>query len=123
MYRTPLVAIGMLVAGIAGMVPASAQERVVTLIAADRTQVKVTSDTSNLPPEINAKSVRVLVKGGPVKMCANVDYRNPCITIFNRMIACELENCFAGAGDWRNRIKSVVFLTPMRGKVQGVVSE
>lgn len=89
---------------------ARAQERSVTLVAADRTRVKITQDTPVLPAEIDAKSVRVLIDGGPVSLCERQSYGNVCMIIRNSRIACDLDNCFSGAGDWRNRIRSVRFL-------------
>ena len=93
-----------------GYAPAQAQERSVTLVAADKTRVKVTQDTPVLPSEIDAKSVRVLINGGPVSLCEKQSYGNVCMIISNNKIACDLDACFAGAGDWRNRIRSVKFL-------------
>jgi len=81
----------------------------VTLVAADKVREKITSNSPTLPPTIDAKSVRVFVDGGPVSLCEKQNFGNQCLRILNKMIACELANCFRGAGDWRNRIRSVRF--------------
>lgn len=92
------------------LVAASAQERSVTLVGQGGVRVKVTQDTPVLPTEIDAKSIRVFINGGPVSLCENPSYGRICMIIRNDRIACDLDNCFTGAGDWRNRIRSVKFL-------------
>ncbi len=85
------------------------RQRSVTLVAADNTRVRITSNAATLPANIDARSVRVFIDGVPVSLCANQSFFNPCIRINNPRIGCDLQNCFAGAGDWRNRIRSVMF--------------
>ena len=83
--------------------------RKVTLITADGKRERVQSNSPTLPSHVDAKSIRILVDGGPVSLCEKHNFGNPCLKILNKRIACELENCFNGAGDWRNRIRSVRF--------------
>lgn len=84
--------------------------RRVTLVAADpHVRENIDTNAPTLPADIDAKSIRVFVDGGPVSLCEKQGFGNPCLRILNRRIACELANCFPGAGDWRNRIRSVRF--------------
>lgn len=83
--------------------------RAVTLIGEGKARVRVESNAATLPAEIDAKSIRVLIDGGPVSLCERQNFGNICMRILNKRIACDLVNCFSGAGDWRNRIRSVRF--------------
>lgn len=91
---------------------ASQAARRVTLIGAKNIRVVIEVNSPTLPPNIDAKSLTVLIDGGPVTLCARQNYGNPCIRIRNKRVFCDLDNCFSGAGDWRNRIRSVRFDKP-----------
>lgn len=83
--------------------------RSTTLMAGDGSRLKVTQNAPTLPAGFDANSVRIYVIGGPITFCEGQNYGGRCFSIVNEKIACDLDNCFSGAGDWRNRIRSVRF--------------
>ncbi|TBY65767.1 hypothetical protein E0H39_07145 [Rhizobium leguminosarum bv. viciae] len=88
----------------------NAQERTIELKNSGGVKFTIKGDSPTLNAEIDKKSIRVYVNNGPVKLCAKQNYKNPCMIITNKKIACDLNNCFRGSGDWRNKIRSVKFL-------------
>lgn len=107
-FATKLAAVLVLAGAISG--DALGQPvRWVALVAADGTRVKVTENSPTLPASIDALSIRVFIDGGPVSLCEKQNFGNTCMKILNKKIFCDLDNCFSGAGDWRNRIRSVRF--------------
>jgi hypothetical protein len=100
----------LVVSGVALLSSPALAQRSLKLYGPNGLQVVVTGDAPTLAPEIDAKSYRVLVYSGPASLCEHPNYGKPCIIILNKVIGCELENCFPGAGNWKNRVRSVKFL-------------